>query len=82
MKGDMGTDLRGMKGLLLDYQSSIHHANFQYSRWVDVPQGVTGTVRTSRKSPTTLQQDGTKYPASPSRDTTVVFPTQRSGFSI
>jgi hypothetical protein len=50
MSVGIGTDLRGMKGLLLDYQSSIHHTNFQYSRWVDVPQGVTGTVRTSRKS--------------------------------
>jgi hypothetical protein len=52
-QGDIGTDLRGMKGLLLDYQSSIHHTNYQYSRWVDVPQGVTGTVRTSRMSITT-----------------------------
>jgi hypothetical protein len=50
MRVGIGTDLGGMKGLLLDYQSSIHHTNYQYSRWVDVPQGVTGTVRTSRMS--------------------------------
>lgn len=54
MKGAVRQDLRRMEGLLLDYQSSYIDTNHQYSRWVDVPQGVTGTVRTSRKSHSSL----------------------------
>jgi hypothetical protein len=59
MKGAVRTGNGRTGRLLLDYQSSIHYTDYQYLRWVDVPQGVTGTVRTSRTFPVITQRQKT-----------------------